>query len=110
MVTPNKRTVSDYMEAFRQSDRAGVLSCLADDVEWILPGLFHVRGKQEFDKYIVAEGFVSRMIEEGDVVMAEGRVRARKTDGTILQLIYCDVFDMKGGKIQRLVSYLMEEK
>lgn len=26
----------------------------------------------------------------------------------ILHLVFCDVFDMRGGKIRRLVSYLME--
>ncbi len=49
-------------------------------------------------------------IEENDVVVAEGTVLARRTDGTTVSLVFCDVFDMRAGRIRRLVSYLMEVK
>jgi ketosteroid isomerase-like protein len=116
-MTQNKRTVEAYMEAFGKTDRLQVLSCLTDDVEWMVPGAFHVRGKVEFAKHIVDEGFVghpaiavSRLVEEDDVVVAEGSVRAPKEDGTFLDLVFCDVFDMRNGKIRRLTSYLVETK
>ena len=83
----------------------------------MIPGMFHVQGKDNFAIHIVDEGFggrpeitVSRVLESGDVVVAEGSVRAAKTDGTALNLVFCDVFDMRGGKIRRLISYLMETK
>ena len=105
------------MDGFRKTDRPLILACLTDDVEWVLPGAFHVRGKADFATHIVDEGFaghpvisVSRMIEEDNVVVAEGSVRAPKQDGTFLDLVFCDVFDMRDGKIARLVSYLMETK
>ncbi len=88
-----------------------------DDVEWVIPGAFHVRGKDDFDGHIVDEGFVghplitvSRLTEENIVVVAEGSVRAPKQDGTFLNLVFCDVFDMRNEKIRQLVSYLMETK
>lgn len=116
-MTLNKRTVETYMEGFRRTDRPQILSCLTDDVEWVLPGVYHVRGKEDFAGHVVDDGFtgqpeitVSRMIEEGDVVVAEGSVRAPKSDGTFMNLVFSDVFDMRGGKIRRLVSYLMETK
>lgn len=116
-MTPNKRTIDSYMDGFRKTDRAQILSCLTVDVEWVLPGAFHVRGKADFAKHIVDEGFVghplitvSRLMEEDDVVVAEGSVRAPKQDGSALNLVFCDVFDMRDGKIRRLVSYLMETK
>jgi uncharacterized protein len=37
-------------------------------------------------------------------------VRAPKRDGTFLDLVFCDVFDVRNGKIRRLISYLMETK
>jgi len=49
-MTHNKRTVDRYMDGFRRSDHLQILSCLADDVEWDIPGAFHVRGKEEFDR------------------------------------------------------------
>ena len=116
-MTPNQKTVETYMEGFRRTDRARILACLTDDVEWVIPGVFHVRGKPEFDGHIVDEGFVAnpaisvtRMIEAGDVVVAEGAVRTERTDGTLGNLVFCDVFEMVGGKIRRLTSYLMEVK
>jgi hypothetical protein len=84
-MTPNKRTVESYMDGFRKTDRPQILSCLTDDVEWVIPGAFHVRGKDDFAKHIVDEGFVghpvitvSRLTEEDNVVVAEGAVRAPK--------------------------------
>ena len=116
-MTPNKRTVELYMDGFRRTDRPQILSCLTDDVEWVIPGMFHAQGKDEFARHIVDEGFVgqplitvNRLLEAGDVVVTEGSVRAQKDDGTLLNLVFCDVFDMRDGKIRRLISYLMETK
>ena len=52
MVSPNKLTVEEYLEGFRHSDHARILSCLTDDVEWAIPGMFHVQGKEAFDREI----------------------------------------------------------
>ena len=116
-VTPNKKTVADYMEAFRRTDRERILACLTDDVVWEIPGMFHVQGKDAFAGHIVDDGFkdkpditVTRMVEEDDVVVAEGRVRAPRADGGVMHLAFCDVFEMRGGLIRRLVSYLAEVK
>jgi uncharacterized protein len=116
-MSKNKKTVAKYMEGFRRSDHAMVLSCVTDDVEWLIPGMFHIRGKEAFDNEIENEAFtgsptitVTRMIEESDVVVAEGTVRAQRKDGGILNAVFCDVFEMKGGKIKNLTSYLMEIK
>jgi len=113
----NKRTVERYMDGFRHTDRSKILSCLTEDVEWEIPGYFRACGRAEFESHIVDEGFtgspvihVTRLVEENDVVVAEGTVRANRTDGTAVNLAFCDVFDMRHGKIRRLVSYLMEVK
>lgn len=114
-MTRNKKTVEMYMDGFRRTDRPLILSSLADDVEWEIPGVFHLRGKEEFDKHIVDEGFVgspaitvTRVTESDDVVVAEGSVRTQRKDGTVLNLAFCDVFELRDNKIRRLISYLME--
>jgi uncharacterized protein len=116
-MSENKRTVEIYMDGFRKSDHEQVLSCLTEDVEWEIPGVFHLVGKQAFDKEIENDAFVgrpaitvTRMTEENDVVVAEGTVRAQKKSGDPLNLMFCDVFVMQGRKIKRLISYLMETK
>src|SRR5688572_1866802 len=90
-MSPNKRTVRKYMEAFGKSNHEEVLSCLADDVEWVIPGMFHVRGKAAFDQQIENDAFVgsptitiTRMVEENDVVVCEGTVRSARKDGGVL--------------------------
>jgi uncharacterized protein len=115
-VTENQRTVDRYMDAFRRDDHPAILACLTDDVEWVLPGGFHLHGKEAFAGEIVSEGFapppdivVTRMLEASDVVFAEGRVTARRVDGSRIDLAMCDVFEMRGGKIRKLISYIMPE-
>jgi uncharacterized protein len=48
----NKETIEKFMEGFRQSDHMMILSCLADNVEWVIPGMFHATGKEAFDREI----------------------------------------------------------
>ena len=116
-MTENKRTVNAYMDGFRRSDHEQILSCLTDDVEWEIPGAFHLRGKEAFDKEVGNEAFVgkpditvTRLTEEHDVVVAEGSVRTQRKGGEPLSLRFCDVFVMRAGKIKQLISYLMEVK
>jgi ketosteroid isomerase-like protein len=112
-MTENKRTVERYLDGFRASDHELVLSCLTDDVEWEMPGAFHLVGKEAFDREIENPAFVgspaievTRMTEENDVVVAEGTVRAKRRSGGPLKAMFCDVFLMRQGKIRRLITYL----
>jgi uncharacterized protein len=116
-MSANKKVVEKYMDGFNKSDHKKILSCLTDDVEWILPGVFHLKGKDAFDKEIENPAFegkpeimVTRMIEEDNIVIAEGTVRAKKKDAEVINLAFCDVFEMNNGLIKQLTSYLMEVK
>ena len=113
-MSANKETVQRYMEAYSRWDHVGVLACLTDDVEWVVPGAFHLFGREAFDKEIEGRGaagppeiVVARLIEEDDVVVAEGTVRNALEDGGVLSLVFCDVFLMRDGQIRHLTSYLM---
>ena len=113
-MTENKKTVEKYMEGFRRSDHLMILSCLTDDVIWKMPGVYTHRGKEEFDKEIENENFVGspsiqvkRLTKENDVVIAAGAVRGKMKNGNSLDAVFCDVFEMTGGKIRSLTSYLM---
>lgn len=114
-MSENKKTVTKYMDAFSKYNHEEVLDCLADDVEWIVPGAFHRVGKKEFDDEIENNGggflgtpavTITRMVEEGDIVVAEGRVEHEKKAGGTFKLGFCDVFEMQNAKIKRLISYL----
>jgi ketosteroid isomerase-like protein len=116
-MTENKKTVEQYLEGFRRSDHDMILSCLTEDVVWDMPGAFHHEGKAAFDGEIENPAFVGkpvitliRMVEEDDVVVAEGKVQAQWKEGGILNGVFCDVFEMTDGKIHRLTTYMAEVK
>ena len=113
-MTENKKTVEQYMDGFRNSDHQKILSCLTDDVIWEMPGIYKHVGKEEFDKEIENDNFIGsptieivRLVEESDVVIAEGSVKAKMKNGNLLDTVFCDVFIMSNGKIKHLTSYLM---
>ena len=116
-MTENKKTVQRYLDGFNRSDHEQILSCLTEDVEWEMPGAFHHVGKLACDKEIENDAFVgrptittTRMVEENDVVVAEGQVRAKRKDGSVLNAVFCDVFAMTNARIKRLTTYLAEVK
>ena len=113
-MTESKKTVEKYMEGFRRSDHQMILDCLTDDVVWKMPGVYTHRGKEAFDKEIENDNFVGsptiqvkRLVEENDIVIAEGAVQGKMKNGNALDAVFCDVFEMTGGKIRCLTSYLM---
>jgi len=116
-MTPNQQTVERYMEAFRRSDHEAVLACLTDDVEWVIPGAFHGIGKEAFDREIENDAFqgkpvieLTRSVEENDVVVSEGSVQSRLRGGAPFRAVFCDVFEMRGGLIRKLTSYVVPLK
>ena len=113
----NKETVELYMEGFNQTNHAKILSCLADDVVWDMPGYFNLKGKEQFDKEIENDAFegspvitLTRMVEEGNIVVAEGAVKSKMKNGQLLDALFCDVFHFEEGKIKQLTSYMMHRK
>ncbi len=113
-MSANKDTVRRYMDAYGRWDHSEVLACLTEDVEWVVPGAFHLRGREAFDREIEGQGAagppqirVTRLVEEDDVVVAEGTVRNTLEDGGVPSLVFCDVFLMRDGRIRHLTSYLM---
>jgi ketosteroid isomerase-like protein len=111
-VSPNKETVERYIDGFNRSDHDQILSCVTDDVEWVMPGAFQLAGRDAFDGEIENPATpgtpmvkVTRTIEEGDVVVAEGTVRAGFKDGGLLNAVFCDVFEMENARIKRLTTY-----
>ena len=112
-MSDNKRIVEEYMAGYNRLDRSKILDCLSDDVEWFVPGLYHVRGKQAFGEQIECDDFegkpsitVDRLTEENNVVVAEGSVIQGVKGSGVMELLYCDVFEMRDSRIQKLTSYL----
>ncbi|TXF79459.1 nuclear transport factor 2 family protein [Chryseobacterium sp.] len=115
-MSENKQTVEKYIQGFRESDHEAILSCLTDDVVWEMPGIYRHTGKEEFDQEIENENFVGsptiqiyRLVEEQNVVIAEGAVQGVMKNGNQLDAVFCDVFVLEDHKIKHLTSYLMSK-
>ena len=113
----NKKVVEKYLEGFSTSDHAKILSCLTDDVVWDMPGFFFLTGKEQFDKEIENDAFEGRptittirLVEEGNIVVAEGTVKSKMKNGGLLDAVFCDVFHFENNKIKQLTTYLMHRK
>lgn len=116
-MSENKKIIKKYIDGFNKSNHGQILDCLTDDVVWEMPGLFHLEGKEAFDGEIENPAFVgkpvvtiTRLVEENDVVVAEGTVRSQKKDGSLLNAVFCDVFEFENKKIKKLVGYIAELK
>ncbi len=113
--TPRKRAVETYIQGFREGDHEKILGCLTDDVTWHMPPHFELAGKEAFDGAIENEATpglpeiqVTRLVEECDVVVAEGAVQTALRDGGTIDALFCDVFHFRGDRICRLVTYQVD--
>ncbi len=102
----NKLTIETYLDGFRKNDHEQILSCLTDDIEWTVFGGFRLTGKEAYDAAIEGPGFIPppqldvvRMVEEGDVVMAELTGSVKRDTGDTMRMTMAEVFRMRDGKI-----------
>ncbi len=110
-MTPNKKVVEAYLTT---PDRSKIAPLLTDDVEWIewVDGVPATGGRTQ-GKAAFIQNFgddelrceITRLTEEGDVVVAEGIVRVHKKDGKNLRVRFCDIFELQTGKVRRLNSF-----
>jgi ketosteroid isomerase-like protein len=110
-----KRVVETYIEGFRAGDHELILGCLTDDATWEMPPHFKLSGRAAFDDAIENDATpglpdiqLTRLVEEGAVVVAEGAVQTALKAGGRIDALFCDVFHFRGDKICRLVTYQVD--
>jgi ketosteroid isomerase-like protein len=111
-VSRQKQVVERYIEGFRRSDHAQILSSLADDVVWVLHGYKTLHGKDAFDAEIENEGFdgsptitIHRLIEEDDCVVATGTGSVAQKSGDRREFAFAEIFTFAGDVVNRLDTY-----
>jgi ketosteroid isomerase-like protein len=111
-MSAHQDVVAKYIEGFRRGDHAQVLSCLTDDVVWVLHGHQAVRGKTAFATEIATDLFdgtptleVFRMIEDGDAVAVFGGGSVTRKGGEIADFAFSELFIFDGDRISRLETY-----
>jgi ketosteroid isomerase-like protein len=113
----NKKIVERYIECYNTGDNAKILSCLAEDVIFELVGFFNLKGKDQFEKEInneAADGnptiTITQLVEECNIVVAEGTVKGKLKNGGIMDALFCEVFHFDNGKVKKLTTYHIEKK
>jgi uncharacterized protein len=118
-MSTSKAVVERYFEAFNEANRERILSVLSDDAVWDIPrthlGSGRASGKDAFaDEALKAPrgtvATVSRLVGEGDVVVAEGTVTTNTPDGSPFTLLFCDIFVVRDDRIAKLTSYLAQRE
>jgi ketosteroid isomerase-like protein len=113
----NKKVVETFMEGYNTGDNTKILSCLTEDVIWEMAGSFNLKGKDQFDKEIkngLGDGnptiTISQLVEEGNIVVAEGTVKCKLKNGGFIDALFCEVFHFDNGKVKKLTTYHIEKK
>jgi uncharacterized protein len=111
-VSTRKSVVERYIEGFRRSDHAQILSCLTDEVIWALHGHKTLTGKAAFDAQIETEDSegnptltIEHLIEEGNWVVAAGNGSIAKIGGERMKFVFCEVYAFTGEAISRIDTY-----
>jgi ketosteroid isomerase-like protein len=116
-MSAKKDAVRKYIDGFTKSDHDQILSCLTEDIEWTVFGAFRLQGKDAYDAEIENPAFtgspkieIERMVEEGDVVMAEMTLEAQRADGQAIRAAMGEVFVFEGDLIKERRAYVVELK
>ena len=112
-MTQKKGVVESYFACFNRLDWHALTSLVTDDIERWEPGApGPVRGKKELEEGMrpgpdVTElhADVARTIEEGDVAVAEGKVRISLKDGKKINVQFCTIFEFERDKIRRITAF-----
>ena len=79
-----------------------------------MPPHFSASGKPAFVGAIWSEATpdieLLRLVEEGDVVVAEGTVQTDLRGGGRVDALFCDVFHFRDDRICRLVTYQVDRR
>jgi uncharacterized protein len=115
VLSPNKKLAASYY-ASKGTEYARLL---ADDVvliDWDIgapltgavttgkEAYVHNRKNREF------ESEITRMTEEGNVVVVEGFARGSKKDGGTWTVHFCDVYEIENGKFKRISTHGVDLK
>jgi uncharacterized protein len=114
MSEANKQVVRKLNTAFEADDVETILSCLADDISWNVPGHFTCRGKQEFQSQIHNDAFegapiitIKNEIAEGDHLAVEGSVTSKLKTGVAFNAVFHNTYLLKDGKVKAMTSYVV---
>lgn len=115
MNADNKTVLEKANAAISAGDHEGFLACCTDDTEWNFIGDRVLRGKEAVRQYMLdayaepPKFRVDELIGEGEFVTAVGRI-SLKEDGQWNDYDYCDVWQLRDGKLDRLRAFVVADR
>jgi uncharacterized protein len=118
---PNEQLVLDFFEALSSGDLERLRPFFTDQSVWkpmvtAIPGSGEHKGNAIIDEFLApVRGMfkpgdpkvkVTALMSDGDMVVAESTSRGELPDGRVYDNIYCWVFRLKNGKVERLHEYM----
>ena len=119
-VSENKQVILDFYEAGAQGDMDRCFALLADDITWTNIGTTKFSGTY-VGKRAIAEDLlgplfgnlragiaskIEQLTAEGDIVVAQTSGTAEAIDGTPYNNTYCQVIEIRDGKISAVKEYM----
>lgn len=111
-MSDRKAVVAAYIDGFRRTDHQAILSCLTDDVVWIIHGHRTLQGRDAFDGEIESDAAIGspklqidQVIEEGDTVVAIGHGAMTLRDAGPVAFVFAEVFTFADELIRRVETF-----
>ncbi|MCX2480199.1 nuclear transport factor 2 family protein [Pedobacter sp. MC2016-15] len=117
-VDNTREFLMSVIDAFDKNDVDLILSHLADDVEWTIVGEQRFSGKQSIGDFFRAfpdmkmiSSTKDHIIISGNNAVVDGEVQCiNEGTGVHHDMFYCDIYDFKDGKVQKMTSYTVNKK
>jgi uncharacterized protein len=113
----NNETIHQVIDAFDNNDTESILGLVTNNVEWHMLGDQVIKGKDGmkafFEKNADMKMLTStkdHIIVEGDRAAVDGHVQCTDKNGKLMDMYYCDVYELEQGKVKKMVSYTINKK
>lgn len=113
-ISSNKEIIQKINECFfsRESSACDVSQC--DGIDGSIgdvdaaPPLFGWKAPKMSDLAAFPDITISQVIEDGDTLVVEGTVSGTTCSGSPYFARYCDIYQIRGGRIHELASFVVE--
>ncbi len=118
MSATNKSIVQDINDAFSTNEIGRFLDHCSDQIVWTMVDKPSLHGKQAIRDFMDSMSepvappkmYLNRIIAEGNMVAADGGMEMKNADGSDYRGAFCDIYQFKDGKIEELISYIVDLK
>jgi ketosteroid isomerase-like protein len=110
----NKEILLQANEAFNQGDYETYLTYFTPDTKWVYVGERTILGKEQLRRYLPtaydgATFTVEQYIEQGNYLTVVGKVRLKQQNGSLVDHAYCDIWQLRDGKVAELRAFVIAE-